>query len=107
MSHSLYGKLYRRFGKTEPEISAQSVKLLDIGKPTTAAAVSTGCQARLKNTRVAIVGGGFAGVMAAWCLGQKERQIEVVLFEAGDDVRRPALADVVLLPRLGKQQLPA
>ncbi|HEX4960878.1 MAG TPA: FAD-dependent oxidoreductase [Thermoanaerobaculia bacterium] len=87
MSHSLYGKLYRRFGKMEPEISAQSAKRLEAGKPTAStAAVSAGCQARLKNTRVAIVGGGFAGVMAAWCLGHQEREMEVVLFEAGDDV---------------------
>src|ERR1700709_756124 len=86
MSHSLYGKLYRRFGKTEPEISARSVKLLDAGKTTApAAAVSAGCQAGLKRTRVAIVGGGFAGMMAAWCLGHKEREMEVVLFEAGDE----------------------
>jgi len=87
MSHSLYGKLYRRFGKTEPEISALSVKLPDARKPTVApAAVSAGCQAGLKRTRVAIVGGGFAGMMAAWCLSHKEREMEVVLFEAGAEI---------------------
>lgn len=89
MSRSLYARLYRRFGKTLPdsEISARSLELIaadnSIWRP---AAVSAGCQARLKRTRVAIVGGGFAGMMAAWWLCHKEREMEVVVFEAGDDV---------------------
>src|SRR5262249_10899860 len=42
--------------------------------------------ARLKQTKVAIVGGGFAGMMAAWTLCHRAKDIEVVLFEGGPEV---------------------
>lgn len=89
MSRSLYDKLYRRFGETmaDSEISARSNKLIDIDRSTwSASSLLPDCRSRLKKTRVAIVGGGFAGMMAAWSLCQKEKELDVVVFEAGTEV---------------------
>jgi monoamine oxidase len=89
MSRSPYDKIHRRFGQTLPEseISARSGKLIDDLDQNISSAhiVFPTCEA-LKKTRVAIVGGGFAGMMAAWSLCQRANEIEVVVFEAGKDV---------------------
>jgi monoamine oxidase len=85
MSRSLYDKLHKRFGPTLPasEITARANGLIDEARPLlSAAAAPLPCKARLAKTRVAIVGGGCAGAMAAWWLGQREKSIEIVLFEA-------------------------
>ncbi len=89
MSRSLYDKLHRRFGKTlsDSEISARSKRLIDAERSIwSALSVSPECKLRLEKTRVAVVGAGCAGMMAAWWLGQIEKGIEVVVFEAGADV---------------------
>src|SRR5438270_6228621 len=89
MSRSLYDKLYRRFGPTLPdsEVDARSRKLVD-AEPTfaSAAAPPAVCTDRFAHTKVAIVGGGFAGMMAAWWLCNRQKAINDVLFEAGAEV---------------------
>lgn len=89
MSRSLYDKLYRRFGETlsDTELNARINKLLENERARLlASSFSPECQSRLKSIRVAIVGGGFAGMMAAWSLCQKANGIEVVVFEARAEV---------------------
>jgi len=89
MSRSLYDKLHRRFGKSlsDSEISARSQKLIDAELSISSAlSLLPECRLRLKKTRVAVVGAGFAGMMAAWWLCQIEKGIEVVVFEAGPEV---------------------
>jgi monoamine oxidase len=89
MSRSMYDKLYRRYGKTLPEseISAQAAALIeDDQKLWPAASLAPDCRNKLDTTRVAIVGGGFAGMMAAWSLCQAYKGIEVVVFEARAEV---------------------
>jgi monoamine oxidase len=87
MSRSLYDKLYRRFGTTlsESEVVRRGKNLIDADRALLAASASPPCP-QLKQTKVAIVGGGFAGVMAAWTLCHREKDIEVVLFEGGREV---------------------
>ena len=88
MSRSLYDKLYRRFGTTLPEteVVARSRKLIDADQAAfSVSALGRPCD-RLKRTKVAVVGGGFAGMMAAWQLCHREPEIEVVVFEAGAEV---------------------
>jgi monoamine oxidase len=89
MSRSLYDKLYRRFGVTlsDSELIARSNRLVEAELALwPAAAFSPECKSRLKRTRVAVVGAGFAGMMAAWWLCQREEEIEVVVFEARAEV---------------------
>ncbi len=88
MSRSLYDKLYRRFGTmlSESEVVSRSKKLIDADRALFAASALPRPCPRLKQTKVAIVGGGFAGMMAAWTLCHREKDIEVVLFEAGAEV---------------------
>jgi monoamine oxidase len=88
MSRSMYDKLYRRFGETLPDtkVSAQAEALIDIDQKLWTSSLTADCRAKLGKIRVAVVGGGFAGMMAAWWLCRTEKTIEVVVFEAGAEV---------------------
>ena len=88
MSRSLYDKLYRLYGETlsESTISAQASALVDRDQKAWKPALSPTCLPKLDTTRVAIVGGGFAGMMAAWSLCEIYSGIEVVVFEARAEV---------------------
>jgi len=81
----MYDKLYRRFGETLPDtkVSAQAEALIGLDQKPWTFALSADCRAKLSKTRVAVVGGGFAGMMAAWWLCRTDKDIEVVVFEAG------------------------
>jgi monoamine oxidase len=69
----------------ESEISARSAKLVELDQKAWFAHAATTCDA-LRKIRVAVIGGGFAGMTAAWSLWRREKAIEIVLFEAGDHV---------------------
>jgi len=95
MSRSLYDKLYRLYGDTLPEstVSARASALVDLDQQSWNPSPTPDCLAKLGTIRVAIVGGGFAGMMAAWSLCQAYIGIEVVVFEAGADVGGRVLSD--------------
>ncbi len=72
MSRSLYAKLHRRFGPklSGAEISERAhAKHAEFARWLGLAAIPSDCARALPNG-VAIVGGGFAGLAAAWTLGQ-------------------------------------
>jgi NADPH-dependent 2,4-dienoyl-CoA reductase/sulfur reductase-like enzyme len=72
---------------SESEVIARSNRLVQsVRSGWTTDPLSAACRTKLSRTRVAIVGGGFAWVMAAWRLCQRAKEIEVVLFEARTDV---------------------
>ena len=88
MSRSMYDKLYRRFGETLPDskVSAMAEALIARDQKLWTSSLGADCRAKLGKTRVAVVGGGCAGMMAAWWLCSTDRGIEVVVFEAGKEV---------------------
>lgn len=90
MSRSLYAMLHRRFGPTLPD-SERCVqieaKLQELNLQRTkgqGAALSRDCLSKLSDTTVAIVGGGLAGLSAAWSLSPLK--VMITIFEAHDEV---------------------
>ena len=70
MSRSIYNSLYRRYGKTLPEseVAARAAALIAADTRNSVLTLGKDCHAKLRTLRVAVVGGGFAGMMAAWTL---------------------------------------
>jgi monoamine oxidase len=85
MSRSFFAKLHSRFGKplSNLERNARIKKLIikDL-RNFTSISLTADCRTKLKKTRVAVIGGGFAGMMAAWWLCHRENGIQVKVFEA-------------------------
>ena len=87
MSRSLYAMLHRRFGPTLPESErcARIEAKLDLERAQwQAAALPADCKSKLSDTTVAIIGGGFAGLAAAWALCSE--RVMVTVFEAHDEL---------------------
>src|SRR5262245_30384481 len=83
---SLFGRLHRRYGKkiTGDERQVFVTKLVDKErKELTEAREAKPAPTRARRPRVAIVGAGFAGLMAGYTLGDK---FNVTIFEARDRV---------------------
>ena len=87
MPRSLYAMLHRRFGPviTESERCARIEEKLELEHAQwEVAAPSRDCTAKLSDTTVAVVGGGFAGLSAAWSLCPEK--VTVTVFEAHDEL---------------------
>ena len=87
MSRSLYAMLHRRFGPTLPESErcARIEAKLNLERAQwQVAALPADCKSKLSDTTVAIIGGGFAGLAAAWALCPE--RVMVTVFEAHDEL---------------------
>lgn len=103
MARSLFATLHARFGEQRPEgvvaaaVDAKQRELTERGVFPASAdeeALSE-CEA-LPNTRVAVVGAGFAGLTAAWYLASAGAQVTV--FEASDRVGGRVETDRAFVP---------
>jgi monoamine oxidase len=86
MGRSLYVMLNDYFSPrpSEREWRTGMERKLQLSRAAWTNVRSADCKAKLKTTKVAIVGGGFAGLSAAWFLADQE--VNVTLFEAREEV---------------------
>lgn len=98
MPHGLYRKLHRRYG---PKLSGAAIARRALSKQAALAnwrqsAMAQGDCANVLSRGVAVVGGGYAGLAAAFELAQ--RKIATTLFEARPVMGGRVLTDRALIP---------
>jgi monoamine oxidase len=96
MSRSLYARLHRRFGRRLP--GAERTRILREGKERVARGLAEIPESRaLEGKKVAVVGGGFAGLAAGWTASMLGA--EVTVYEAQDHVGGRVKSSVDALAR--------
>jgi monoamine oxidase len=87
MAHSLFAKLHRRFGQRRPGAERARIarRMVDRVPPLFPPRAADRSALPLAGARVCVVGGGFAGLAAAWTLVE-QWGAAVQLFEASDRV---------------------